>query len=68
MIEPGVSGWLVDEARDLAAALSELASPERRREVALGAKRRVTDRYTPAVVYPAVAAAYMAALEKAGRA
>lgn len=68
MIEPGTSGWLVDDARDLAAALSELASPERRREVAREAKQRAIERYTPDVVYPAVEAAYQAALQKAGRA
>lgn len=67
MIEPGVSGWLVRRAEDLARAMGELASPDRRHEVALGAKRRIASRYTPDVVYPAVAAAYEAALERAGR-
>jgi glycosyltransferase involved in cell wall biosynthesis len=67
MIEPGVSGWLVSRTGDLAHAMAELASPDRRREVALGARRRVASRYTPDVVYPAVAAAYEAAIEKAGR-
>lgn len=67
MIEPGVSGWLVRRAEDLARAMGELASPDRRHEVALGAKRRIASRYAPDVVYPAVAAAYEAALERAGR-
>ena len=67
MIEPGVSGWLVRRAEDLARAMGELASPDRRQEVALGAKRRIASRYAPDVVYPAVAAAYEAALERAGR-
>jgi glycosyltransferase involved in cell wall biosynthesis len=67
MIEPGVSGWLVHRAEDLARAMGELASPDRRHEVALGAKRRIASRYAPDVVYPAVAAAYEAALERAGR-
>ena len=67
MIEPGVSGWLVRRAEDLARAMGELASPDRRQEVALGAKRRIASRYAPDVVYPAVAAAYDAALERAGR-
>lgn len=67
IIEPGTSGWLVSQPADLANAMRELSSPDRRRDMAQGARRRVEHRYTPAVVYPAVAAAYEAALEKAGR-
>ena len=67
MIESGVNGWLVTDAADLAAALADAASPDRRREIGAAARRRVDGQYAPDVVYPAVAAAYAAALEKVGR-
>jgi glycosyltransferase involved in cell wall biosynthesis len=67
MIEPGVSGWLVGRPNDLAEAMRQLGSDERRREVGRAAQARVTTCYSPDVVYPAVASAYERALVKAGR-
>ena len=67
MIESGISGWLVTETADLAAAFADMASPDRRREIGAAARSRVDGQYVPDVVYPAVAAAYAAALEEVGR-
>ena len=63
IIRPGVSGWLVNHPADLATALTELSSPDVRRRVGLAGRERVLTTYAPAVVYPAVAAAYAGAIE-----
>ena len=65
MIQPGVTGWLVHDGDDLAAALSALSSPDVRRQVGRAGRERVITCYAPAVVYPAMAAVYASASETA---
>ncbi len=67
MIESGVSGWLVRDPSDLRRAITELESQDRRLQAGRAALTRVVERYSPAAVYPAVAAAYAGALEDARR-
>ena len=67
IIEPGVSGWLVRDPSDLRRAVAELQSQDRRRQAGRAALTRVVERYSPAAVYPVVAAAYADALAHAGR-
>ena len=67
MIESGVSGWLVRDPSDLREALTELQSQDRGLQTGRAALTRVAERYSPAAVYPVVAAAYAAALEDARR-
>ena len=67
MIEAGVSGWLVRDPADLRQAVTELRSPDRRLQVGQAALARVAERYSPAAVYPVVAAAYASALDDARR-
>ncbi len=67
MIESGVSGWLVRDPSDLRRALAELQSEGRRLQVSRGALTRVSERYSPAAVYPVVAAAYADAVKAARR-
>lgn len=64
IIEPGVSGWLVKKPSDVRSALMELESPDRRSDVAQASLKRVRERFSPSVVYPAIAEAYAAAIEK----
>ena len=67
MIESGVSGWLVRDPADLRQAVTELQSQDRRLQVGRAALMRVVGRYSPAAVYPLVAAAYTSALADARR-
>ena len=67
MIESGVSGWLVRDSADLRQALTELQSQDRGLQAGRAGLTRVAERYSPAAVYPVVAAAYAAALEDARR-
>jgi glycogen(starch) synthase len=67
MIESGVSGWLVRDPSDLREALTEVQSQDRRLQTGRAALTRVAERYSPAAVYPVVAAAYAAAIEDARR-
>jgi len=64
IIEAGVSGWLVKRPSDLRSALAELESMDRRDDVARASVMRVRERFSPAAVYPAIAAAYTAAIKK----
>ena len=65
MIESGVSGWLVHDSSDLRRAVTELQSRDRRLQVGRAALTRIADQFSPAAVYPKVAAAYAAALDDA---
>lgn len=67
IIESGLNGWLVDQTADLAAALSQLESPARRRQVGLAGRARVLNTYAPDVVYPGLAEVYAGAMSEAGR-
>ena len=64
IIETGVSGWLVKQASDVRLALMELESADRRDQVARASLNRVHERFSPTVVYPAIAEAYAAAVDK----
>ena len=66
MVESGVSGWLVSRPADLGAALADVGTPAVRDRVSHAARTRIQDRFAPDAVYPAVAAAYAAALEEVG--
>lgn len=66
IIDSGVNGWLVTRAADLGVALRELESDERRRQVGLAGRARVTSRYAPDVVYPAIETVYAEALDEVG--
>ena len=50
-----------------AAALSQLESPARRRQVGLAGRARVLNTYAPDVVYPGLAEVYAGAMSEAGR-
>ena len=67
IIDPGETGWLVGNADDLAAALADLESADRRAQVGAAGRAHVTRCYSPDAVYPKVAAVYAEAIETAAR-
>lgn len=67
VVEDGVNGWLVQEPRELAHALTATASEDARNEVAEAARRTVDERFSPASVYPRILATYRRAVEAARR-
>ena len=62
IIESGLNGWLVDQTADFAAALSQLKSTVRRRQVGLAGRARILNTYAPDVVYPGLAEVYAGAM------
>jgi glycosyltransferase involved in cell wall biosynthesis len=67
VIDDGKNGWLVSEASDLQRALSTLASDEEAERIGEAGRQHARERFAPDIVYPQVAAAYLAAMESAGR-
>jgi glycosyltransferase involved in cell wall biosynthesis len=67
VIEDGKNGWLVREPSDLQKALSTLASDEEAERIGEAGRQYARQTFAPDVVYPQVAAAYLTAMESAGR-
>lgn len=67
IIESGSTGWIVRQPADLAAALDELESDERRAEVGEAARARIRAAFSPDAVYPRIEQVYAEALAEVGR-
>ena len=68
ILDSGETGWLVGNTRDLATALAELESSDRRAQVGAAGRVHLARHYSPDAVYEKIAAVYAEAIEKADRA
>ena len=67
IIENGNNGWLVERPADISRALTNLADEQERERMGEAGRKYALQTFSPAAVYPQVAAAYEAAMAAAGR-
>ena len=66
LTDAGFAVTVVARPDDLKAVWRDISAPERLDAMSRAARRRVEERYSPAAVYPSVAAVYAAAMRRAG--